>query len=114
MITVASILVLLWAMAFRVVFEVWQYNRKSREVVSIIARKGAVSPATACRPEDVGLRLQTSVPFLRLGFRDHRAEALAVLVQTKEILMTRDGRLYLSPQIHQSYVQQPESRDKAA
>lgn len=99
---VALILLFIVVLAIRLKFEFWMYERKSREVLGLFARSGALSPANAKPPNDFGLRLSA----WRFGLRDYRSEAFRVLVLKRLVLKTSDGRFYLSPEgyrLHTKY-----------
>jgi hypothetical protein len=97
---VLMVVVLILALLLRLEFEAWMRLRKSKEVAGIFARKGAVKPSSACRLEDLGLRLY----LWKFGLRDYRSEALRALISGQQVLQTADGRYYLSREAHESYL----------
>jgi len=70
-------------------------KRALRNVILAFRRKGAIDPKTAKTLEELGLGRRRFVDSLA-RMRDYKPYATRMLVQANIIIMTSDGRFYLS------------------
>jgi hypothetical protein len=73
----------------------WLLRRAVRQVIKIFRRNNAVDATTAKSDSELGLRPQ---PFLSrlMQRRDYKPYALTVMIRAGVVLMTDEGKLYLS------------------
>jgi len=73
----------------------WLLRRAVRQVIKIFRRHNAIDATTAMSDSELGIRPQ---PFLRrlMQRRDYKPYALTVMMRAGVVLMTDDGKFYLS------------------
>ena len=69
-------------------------RRALRQVIKMFRTAGALSPETAKLAADVGIR-QKGLLEIR-GLRDYKPTALQFLIRQEIVIVTEDGRVYLS------------------
>jgi hypothetical protein len=71
-------------------------RRALKQVVKMFRDGGALSPETAKFAADLGIR-QKGILEIR-GLRDYKPSALQFLIRQEVVIVTDDGRVYLSEQ----------------
>ncbi len=90
MIALLLILVIIW-----LVVPGWMVRRAMPAVIKILRNKNAVGVRNAKTAQELGLQPK---PFVRrlFGRRDYKPKALEYLVQYYIVLVTEDGKLYIT------------------
>ncbi|MBN1628610.1 MAG: hypothetical protein JW990_02495 [Thermoleophilia bacterium] len=70
-------------------------RKAMREIVALFRAQGATDPATAVKPEQLGLVWRNPIGGMS-GLRDYRPNALQLLGQAGVIRGTEEGTLYLA------------------
>jgi hypothetical protein len=92
--TVLVIVLLIVVLYLRLRFEAWVGEKHDRIVRDLFVKAGADRPYSACRLEELGLKLK----FWNFALlRDYKNEAVKRLITTGEIQQIGDGRFYLVP-----------------
>ncbi len=73
----------------------WMIRRSMPKVINIFRKKNAVGIRNAKTAAELGLAPK---PFLQRMFsrRDYKTKALEFLMQAKVVMMTEDGKLYIT------------------
>jgi hypothetical protein len=92
LIAIGLVVILLAALFF---IPSWLLKRAVRQVIKIFRRHNAVDATTAMSDSELGLR---PLPLLRrlMQRRDYKPDALNVMIRAGVVLMTDEGKLYLS------------------
>jgi hypothetical protein len=90
---ILALLALLWIPA-------WMIKRNASEVIRIFHRKNAIGIQNAKTKEELGLEpmsiLQPLIQGKIFSRRNWKPKALDLLIQTNVVLMTEDGKLYIT------------------
>ena len=73
----------------------WMAKRSMRKVVEIFIEKGASGIQNAMTVDELGLRPKSFLERIA-GPRDWKPKALDLLIQSNVVLMTDDGKLYIT------------------
>jgi len=73
----------------------WMIKRNMSKVIQILQLEGAIGIQNAKTLEELGLVPKTMIQNM-FGRRDWKPKALDLLIQTNVVLITEDGKLYIT------------------
>ncbi|MDO8490444.1 MAG: hypothetical protein Q7T04_00330 [Dehalococcoidia bacterium] len=91
----ALLAIILLAVLGLVFLPAWMARRNMRKVVKILLEKGATGIQNAMTVDNLGLRPKSLLQRIG-GPRDWKPKALDLLIQSNVVLMTQDGKLYVT------------------